>query len=510
MALAFGRCASSSVRFFYDTRHMSDLGNDRFAGRQPLYQLVEDLSEGIVLLDPDGRLRWANRAALRMHGVENLEALGANIDEYRARFELYYRNHHEVGEGRSPMERLLEGDSFDNVILDVQSSASGNERRFHRVRGKTLTQGDASDALALIIEDVTELLDAQERFERSFNANPAPAIICRLDNQRFSRVNQGFLDMTGLSEDQIIERSIYEFDVFAHSPQREVAIRRLDEGRSIPQTEAVLKTQASGGKSVIVAGQPIEVDGTSCMLLTFTDLEPIRQAESALRQSQTLFATAFQMSPVPTALAELESLALIEVNDAFGKLLDHSGAIDLDGVFDDYAQLPAMARRSIARSMQEKRSVRGLETQLINRHGETLECLVSAELVVVNDKRCVLLALVDITTQKRTEAELYTAIDTVMQDASWLTRTIVDKLSSVRPAAQIEDESLMSELSVRERDVLALICRGLSDKKIALELKLAHSTVRNYVASLYQKLGVHSRTEAIIIARQYGFREHAS
>lgn len=488
---------------------MSDLGNDRFASRQPLYQLVGDLVEGIVLLDPDGRLRWANRAALRMHGVETLEALGADVDDYRSRFDLYYRNNREVGEGRSPMERLLEGEAFDDVILDVQPVTAEGERRFHRVKGKTLTQGDAPDAIALIIEDITELLSAQERFERSFNANPAPALICRLDNQRFSRANQGFLDMTGLSDDQIIDRSIYELDVFAHSPQRDASIRRLDEGKSIPQTEAVLKTERGGGKSVIVAGQPIEVESVPCMLLTFTDLEPIRQAESALRQSQALFATAFQMSPVPTALAELDSLALIEVNDAFGTLLDHNAVHDLEGAFDDYAQLSLAARRNITTSLQENRSVRGLETQLLNRHGETFDCLVSAELVVANDKRCVLLALVDITAQKRTESELYTAIDSVMQDASWLTRTIVDRLSKVRPSGRVDiEQHLLADLSVRERDVLGLICRGLSDKSIARELSLAHSTVRNYVASLYQKLGVHSRTEAIVMAQQYGFRDN--
>jgi len=50
--------------------------------------------------------------------------------------------------------------------------------------------------------------------------------------------------------------------------------------------------------------------------------------------------------------------------------------------------------------------------------------------------------------------------------------------------------------------VLGLICEGLADKEIAARLKLAPNTVRNHVATMYSKLGLHSRTEAIVWARE--------
>ncbi|WP_110654204.1 helix-turn-helix transcriptional regulator [Salinicola halimionae] len=489
---------------------MSELGSDRYASHSPLYQLIADLSDGIVLLNPDGALCWANPAALEMHGVETLEELGPDVDAYRERFDLYYRNHHEVGEGRSPMERLLDGESFDDVILEVRPADADAANRYHRVRGKTLIREGRPDALALIIEDITELMSAEERFERSFNANPAPALICRLDNQRFIRVNQGFLDMMGLTAEEVVQRSIYEFDVFAHSPQRDSAIRRLCAGQPIPQTEALLHlgNRSDESKCVIVAGQPIEVDRTACMLLTFTDLEPARQAQHALRQSEALFATAFQMSPVPTALVSADSLTLIEANAAFEKgLVRRVDASDPPSL-EDYSPFTPHTRRQLLSALESADRVEDMEVHGTGDENNAASYLLAAEAVKINMRDCLLLTLVDISERKRYESQLSDAIDAVMKDASWFTRTLVEKLANVRDTntdASLSEQTVLAGLSARERDVLSLICEGLSDKRIAGRLKLAHSTVRNYVASLYQKLGVHSRGEAIVWARQRGF-----
>lgn len=59
---------------------------------------------------------------------------------------------------------------------------------------------------------------------------------------------------------------------------------------------------------------------------------------------------------------------------------------------------------------------------------------------------------------------------------------------------------LPSDLTRRERELLALIAEGLTDKDIARRLNLSPATVRTYNSALYQKLGVTRRTQAIRIA----------
>ena len=59
-------------------------------------------------------------------------------------------------------------------------------------------------------------------------------------------------------------------------------------------------------------------------------------------------------------------------------------------------------------------------------------------------------------------------------------------------------------LSGRERDVLALMAAGHSNPAIAMRLRLAPKTVRNHVSVIFRKLGVASRVEAAVKAREAG------
>lgn len=66
------------------------------------------------------------------------------------------------------------------------------------------------------------------------------------------------------------------------------------------------------------------------------------------------------------------------------------------------------------------------------------------------------------------------------------------------------DTALASTLSAREHEVLRLLADGLSNADIAKELFLSEGTVRNYVSSLFIKLGVSDRTQAAVVALKHG------
>ncbi|MFX5355134.1 PAS domain-containing protein, partial [Acinetobacter baumannii] len=62
--------------------------------RSQLQKIIAGLSEGVILIEPDQTITWANESALKMHGVEELAQLGTSVDEYRKNFVLRYRNNH--------------------------------------------------------------------------------------------------------------------------------------------------------------------------------------------------------------------------------------------------------------------------------------------------------------------------------------------------------------------------------------------------------------------------------
>ena len=61
-------------------------------------------------------------------------------------------------------------------------------------------------------------------------------------------------------------------------------------------------------------------------------------------------------------------------------------------------------------------------------------------------------------------------------------------------------------LSPREREILTLLTEGLGNAEIAERLSISEKTVRNHVSNLFDKLGVWTRAQAIVLAHDRGFR----
>ena len=78
-------------------------------------------------------------------------------------------------------------------------------------------------------------------------------------------------------------------------------------------------------------------------------------------------------------------------------------------------------------------------------------------------------------------------------------------LQFLRPALA-EGGQVFAALSARERQVLALMGDGLGNADIAARLKISDKTVRNHASNIFDKLGVWSRAQAIVFARDRGFR----
>ncbi|MDT0618963.1 helix-turn-helix transcriptional regulator [Salinisphaera sp. P385] len=487
---------------------MIDQALRRQTDRRQLQQIIAGLRDGVILLEHDGRIAWANDAALAVHGIREREALGGSCEGYRQRFTLRYRNNRDVAPHRYPLDRMVAGERFDNVVVEVTPQHDPDQARSHCVRSLILTDADDEpDCLVLIIEDITDFVSAEERFERTFAANPAPALICRLSDLRYIKANAGFTDMTGYTQSELLERTVYEIDVLTDANERDLAVAHLSAGRTIPQMEACLPRPDGGRQPVVVAGQPMEVGDQPCMLFTFMDLAPRKQTENELRQSEQRFSRAFTLAPVPMFIATLDRLMVMNVNAAFTRTTGYAaealGERGLTGIArprDGNTGTPPLQGKQLVAATQQ-------EVRLACRNGTSIDCLLWADTVQIDDQPCVLGALQDITEHKRSQEELAAAIEAVMADTSWFSRSLIEKLADVRQATNGAGSGNGGEsLTEREREILALMADGHGNRDIARQLAIAPNTVRNHVANLYAKLDVHNRAGAVIWARERGLR----
>ena len=74
------------------------------------------------------------------------------------------------------------------------------------------------------------------------------------------------------------------------------------------------------------------------------------------------------------------------------------------------------------------------------------------------------------------------------------------------PAAPPHEDPVFGALSPRERQVLSLLTDGLSNAEIADRLGISEKTARNHITRVFDKLGVWTRAQAIVFARDHGFR----
>ncbi len=77
-------------------------------------------------------------------------------------------------------------------------------------------------------------------------------------------------------------------------------------------------------------------------------------------------------------------------------------------------------------------------------------------------------------------------------------------LNSFAPAAIVDEPDLAEDLTGREIEVLALVAEGLSNKAIAQRLSISEHTVKFHLNAVMGKLGVQSRTAAVVRATRLG------
>jgi len=332
-------------------------------------------------------------------------------------------------------------------------------------------------------------------------ATPVPLHVLDAE-MRILDVSKAWLQWLGYTREAVIGRGIAEFmaaPFAAHFLGHAVEV--LHDTGALPNMECQFVKKSGDVVDALVSvrarqNQDGMLLGAVCASTDITER----------KRTEECFTKAFTLTPVPMIIRKLDDPRILDANDAFLAATGHAAHAVIGHSLDEMGLFETRAlRQQFEHEMRADGRLRNMEVRVRTASGDTLDCVLSAERVHAFGQPCALLALQDVTERRRNEVQLFQAIEAVMKDTSWFSRSVIEKLAVVRsPTGSHGSVAAIGDLTKREREVLGLISHGMTDTDIAEKLGLTRSTVRNHVATLYSKIGVHSRSSAIVWARERG------
>jgi DNA-binding NarL/FixJ family response regulator len=113
-----------------------------------------------------------------------------------------------------------------------------------------------------------------------------------------------------------------------------------------------------------------------------------------------------------------------------------------------------------------------------------------------------------------TAAQLIEGVRVVAAGESMLaptvTRRLLERFAGNLPGGEEQTPQSLSVLTEREREILTLLASGLSNAELGARLYLSEPTIKTHLSSIFRKLGVRDRVQAVIAAYDAGLVEPAS
>lgn len=192
-------------------------------------------------------------------------------------------------------------------------------------------------------------------------------------------------------------------------------------------------------------------------------------------------------------LSDEEGITVLGVTDDAVTSVDLVGRLAPDVVLVDY-QMPGLDGVEIT-------------AEIKRRFPQTMVVMLTG---VVDDR--VLLAAIDagcsgFLTKDRAAAEVAAAVRAAAHGEALISPA---QLAHLLPRLSRTHRAVGANLTDRERELLAHLATGATNKAIAAELHLSLNTVRNYVQSVLTKLGAHSKLEAVATAVREGIVDYPS
>lgn len=279
--------------------------------------------------------------------------------------------------------------------------------------------------------DITErkqaeqaLRESEERFSKAFRTSPHPIGITEVMTGRCVEVNDACLEVFGFRREEVIGNTTFLLGIWPKLEDRARVIERLKAGQPMRNMEFALKTKSGAVRHFLASADLAELNGVLCVVTVANDITDRKHAEEALRISEERFAKAFQASPHPVVISELDSGLIVDANEAAWQLFGyHKEESTGHTTFEIGLWHSVEERARYFGLLKQQGSIRNMEVQLRSKSGDIRHCLLSSELIELNGKQCGVTVGDDITESRRLEKALRLtqfSVDQAVEAIIWL------------------------------------------------------------------------------------------
>jgi DNA-binding NarL/FixJ family response regulator len=140
----------------------------------------------------------------------------------------------------------------------------------------------------------------------------------------------------------------------------------------------------------------------------------------------------------------------------------------------------------------------------VNNYPEMKVAMLTASEDIEDVRRCMDYGAAAFITKTSGKTNLINALRLVIAGGVYISPELIGKINQSQAVAEnnANDEKKISLLTKRQREVLALVCKGSSNKEVARLLGLSENTVKIHVTAILKSLDVSNRTQAVLFANR--------
>lgn len=311
--------------------------------------------------------------------------------------------------------------NFDWIGFCSETAINGGMKSFEQYSENLkcwysgTVHSNKKDYISVIFEDATNrknifssLLSEKKHLETLIDSIPLPVFYKNTEGI-YLDINKSFEQFLGLSKKDIIGKNVFDFN------PEELAKIYLEKDNELFEHpgsqiyEATVSDSKGGLHNVVfhkttMIDESGKVEGIGGAILEITEL---KKALDTLKENEEKFSKAFQNSPDIVIISALEDGRIIEANESIYRIAGYTREEIVGSTAADINHWTSIeSRNKFLDEVEKNGRIRNYEIEFKKKSGEVFTCLVSGELMQIEDTKCMLSVIHDISDRKKIEKKL--------------------------------------------------------------------------------------------------------